>query len=268
MSVIKEIARDHVRYRRQILKLAKSDLIKTYKGAALGWAWAVIRPSITIGVYYFAISVGLRHGSPVNGYPFFLWLITGMVPWFYISGMFTGGAGSIRRYSYLVTKIRFPVSTIPTFVSLSQLVTNLVLTVILMIIFMVSGHSPDIYWLQLPVYTLIMFIFFTTWGLFAGVMSVVSKDFLHLVRSTLTALFWLSGILYNVRNIKNVVLRRFLMCNPVTIIVTGYRNCFIDKIWFWNSWHGLRNIAILYAVLLVLSLWAYKRLVKTIPDVL
>ena len=32
MKVIKEIIKDHIKYRKQIWKLAKSDLVKTYRG--------------------------------------------------------------------------------------------------------------------------------------------------------------------------------------------------------------------------------------------
>ena len=39
METLKEILKAHIDYRKQLFKLAKSDIIKTYKGAALGWAW-------------------------------------------------------------------------------------------------------------------------------------------------------------------------------------------------------------------------------------
>ena len=48
METLKEILKAHIDYRKQLFKLAKSDIIKTYKGAALGWAWALIRPAIQI----------------------------------------------------------------------------------------------------------------------------------------------------------------------------------------------------------------------------
>lgn len=80
MSQIVTILKEHFEYRKQILKLAKADLIKTYRGAALGWSWAIIKPTITIFVYWFAFSIGLRAGKPINGYPFFLWLIARFNP--------------------------------------------------------------------------------------------------------------------------------------------------------------------------------------------
>ena len=48
------IIRDHITYRKQIFKLAGSDLRRTYRASALGWAWAIIKPLVTIFVYWFA----------------------------------------------------------------------------------------------------------------------------------------------------------------------------------------------------------------------
>lgn len=35
MKVLKQIINDHIEYRKQIFKLAKADLVKTYRGSAL-----------------------------------------------------------------------------------------------------------------------------------------------------------------------------------------------------------------------------------------
>lgn len=268
MSIIKEIFKEHWEYRKQLLKLAKSDIIKTYKGAALGWAWAVIRPAITIFVFWFAFTIGLRSGKPVEGYPFFLWLIAGMIPWFYMRDMLTGGARSLRKYSYLITKIKYPICTIPTFVSMSMFIVHMGLLCLVVIIFIGFGYMPDIYYLQLPLYMIMMFLFWTAWGLLAGVLSAMSKDFLNLVRSMSTALFWLSGIIYDANKVDHTWIKDILLFNPVTLIANGYRNCFIYKRWFWENPQELVNFVIVYAVMLLLAVWAYKKLRKDIPDVL
>ena len=268
MKTVKKILKEHIDYRKQIFKLAKSDIIKTYKGAALGWAWAIIRPAITICVFWFAFSIGLRHGNPVEGYPFFLWLIAGMIPWFYMRDMISGGASSMRRYKYLITKIKYPICTIPTFVSMSFFVVHLALMVIVFAIFAGFGYLPDIYTLQLPFYMLMMFLFFTAWGLFSGVLGAMSRDFLNLVKALTTALFWLSGILYDANSIDQTWIKNILLFNPITLVANGYRNCFIYKQWFWENPQELINFGIVYLVMCILAVWAYRRLRKDIPDVL
>ena len=268
MSSLVEIIKDHISYRQQIFKLAKADLVKTYRGAALGWSWAIIKPAVTIFVYWFAFSIGLRAGKEVAGYPFFLWLISGLIPWFYMSDMLTQGTDSIRKYSYLVTKMKFPVSTIPTFVSISKLMVHLILLAITIVIFIIMGHTPDIYLIQLPFFMLLNFIFFTVFALFSSLLSSMSKDFANLVKSFITAIFWLSGILWNVNTLKIGWLKKLLMLNPVTYLVEGYRNCFIYKVCFFEQPQRLMYFGIVLLILVLISLWAYKKLRKEIPDVL
>ena len=55
---------------------------------------------------------------------------------------------------------------------------------------------------------------------------------------------------------------------PVTIVATGYRHCFIDKTWFFEDMGAIKNFFIVYIVMVILSIWAYKRLYKDIPDVM
>ena len=62
MDILKIICNEHLLYRKQIVRLAKSDLVKTYRGSALGWSWAFIKPMVTIFVYWFAFSYGIRCG--------------------------------------------------------------------------------------------------------------------------------------------------------------------------------------------------------------
>ena len=268
MHTFIEILKDHIQYKQQIFKLAKADIVKTYRGAALGWAWAIIKPAVTIFVYWFAFQIGIRSGKPVEGYPFFLWLIAGLIPWFYINDMLTQGTESIRRYSYLVTKMKFPISTIPTFVSISKLMVNLFLIVVMILIFVFMGYSPDIYIIQLPIYIMLSFIFFTVFSLFASLLACMSKDFSNLIKSLVTAVFWLSGIVWNVNTIDIPWLKTLLKINPVTYLVEGFRNCFIHKTWIWESPKTLLCFLAILLIMTMLSVIIYKKLRKEIPDVL
>ena len=268
MKTLLKIIREHIQYRKQILKMAKADLVKTYRGAALGWTWAIIKPTVTIFVYWFAFAIGLRMSSDVNEYPYFLWLVAGVVPWFYMSEMITGGTDCIRRYSYLVTKMKYPVSTIPTFVNISKFIIHLLLIYIVIIIFRLFGYVPDIYLLQLPFYMLLTFIFFNAWGLLSGLLAAISKDYSNLVKAFITAIFWLSGVLWEPSSVKNVVIKTILEINPVTYLVTGYRNCFIYKVWFWEQPKTLLCFIIVTVILTILAVRTYKKLRKEIPDVL
>lgn len=268
MKWIIDIFKDHIEWRQQIFKLAKADIIKTYSGSALGWAWALIKPTITIFVYWFACSVGLRQGGDVNGVPYLLWLIAGVVPWFFMSDMIVSGARAIRKYKYLVTKMKFPVATIPTFVCLAKLFIHLCLMVIVVAISVCMSSFPGIYLLQLPFYMLCMFAFFTAWSLFSSMLSAMSKDFLNLVKSLTTAFFWLSGILWDVNIIGEGPLRTLFRFNPITYVSSGYRNVFVYKTWFFEQPLDLLCFGMILTAMVILGFWSYKKLIKEIPDVL
>jgi len=255
-------------YRKQLLKLSIFELKKQYRGSVLSWVWGIIRPAFLIFTFWFAFTIGLRSGQPKNGYPFFLWLIAGMIPWYYMRDMISQGSNSIKKYTFLVTKLKYPISTIPTFISLTFMMVYLVLTVAMVVIFWLFGFPPTKYMLQIPFYWGLMFLFFTAWGLFASMLTIVSRDFYNLIRSLTQALFWLSGIIYDASRIEHDWIRRILMCNPITICVNGFRNAMVYNQWFWEDWSQLRNLAILYVILCGLAVWAYKKLYKDIPDIL
>jgi len=267
-DTVVQLAREHFDFRTQILQLAQADLIKTYRGSALGWMWAIIKPSVTIFVYWFAFSFGLRAASSVNGFPFFFWLIAGIVPWFYMSEMLTQGSQTLKRYNYLVTKIKFPVSTISTFVSLSKLYVHFALLAVVVIIFVLSGYPIDVYYIQLPLYAVLLFAFFTMWSLFSSPLSAVSKDFANTVTSLVMAIFWMSGIMWDVNTIENATMQKILVFNPVTFFATGYRNVFIYKKWFFEDVFALAAFVLVMLVMFAASIYTYNKLRREIADVL
>lgn len=267
LSTFKEIFIEHRTYKSQILKMAKNDLIKTYSGSALGWAWAVIRPVVTIFIYWFAMSVGFKKNGLVNGYPYFLWLITGLVPWFYMSDMLTQGTDCMRKYRYLITKMRYPVSTIPTFVSMSKMVVSLILMVIVVIIYAILGFFPTIYYLQIFFFIFLTFAFFTSWALFAAPISAISQDFSNLIRSFVFAVLWCSGIFWDSTEVGGTI-GIILKANPVTYLVTGFRASFMGQYWFWEHPRQFLVFVLELILMYCLGLWSYKKLRKEIPDVL
>lgn len=250
------------------MKLAKADLVKTYSGAALGWAWAIIKPAVTVLVLWFAFTVGLRANVDINGYPYILWMLAGMVPWFYMSEMISQGTGAILRYKYLVTKMKFPVSTIPTFVGLSKLMVHFFIIGIMLIIFMLLGYFPEKYIIQLPLYLVLMAVFFSFWGLFSSMLSAMSKDFKNLVQSFVSPIFWLSGIMYDASKIDIVWINRLMYFNPVNYFATGYRNTFIYDVWIWEEKTKFVCFMVLLLIMIAAATWAYKRTIREIPDIL
>lgn len=253
---------------RQIFRLAKSELIKTYKGAALGPLWALIRPAITIFVYWFAFSIGLRSNKDVRGVPFFLFLTVGMIPWFFMSDAILGGASSFRTHKAFVTKMRFPVSTIPTYKLLSMLYTHIALTVLTYILLLCCGVKPSIYNIQILFYMPMMYAFFVALTWITAPISAISKDFSNLLRAIINAIFWLSGIIWDPYSLKMGALRRIVLATPVSYFSNGYRNTFLYEKWFFETRYETFCLGLWFIFIIVVGTFTYKRLRRSIPDVL
>ncbi|MGL5692954.1 MAG: ABC transporter permease [Peptostreptococcaceae bacterium] len=252
---------------RQTLRLAKADLVKFYKGAALGFLWAFIKPMVTIGVYLFAFQVGIRKGAPMDGFPFFLWLVAGLLPWFFISDSIIAGTMSIRMYRQFVTKMKFPISTIPSFVLLSKLYVQLGMIAAIIAIYIGYGFYPDIYYLQFLYYIPTMLIFFIVLSWSLASLAVISRDFENLVKSSLQAILWMTPILWNIENVSSPTLRFILKLNPINYFIEGYRDIFLYKRWFFEGTYTIYIWIVIIALAIIGSI-IYKKLYKEFADVL
>jgi ABC-type polysaccharide/polyol phosphate export permease len=139
---------------------------------------------------------------------------------------------------------------------------------IVILIFVLMGFTPDIYYLQLPLIILMSFIFFTAWSLFSSPLAAISKDFSNLVKSFITAVFWLSGVIWDPSGVSNKWAQLFLKINPITYLTQSFRNTFIYKEWIWESPKELLVFAGVTLIMILLATWSYNRLRKEIPDVL
>lgn len=264
------IIKEHKGQLKKISLLSVNQLKKKYKGSLLGPAWAVIKPAFTLFILWFAFAVGLRHSNVVHGYPRFYFMLTGYVPWFFISEAILAGARSIRNNKQYVTKLSFPMSNIMTFTNLSTLYIHLLICVIMYALLIVKGYAPSVYNLQFFYYCPLMFIFFLVLSWTTAPMAAFSKDFENLINSIMTGLFWLSGIFWDTYEIENPILRKIMYLNPINYFVNGYRKTFLYETSAFDSNYTTETV-VFYAELVLLILIGsrfYKKLRKLIPDVL
>ena len=261
------IIKEHIEYRYQILKLAWFDVVKEYKGTVFGWIWVLIKPATTIFVFWFAFTYGFRNGSQVDGFPFITWLIAGILTWFFISDILNKGINCMRRNSYLVNKIKFPISVIPTFDTISKIIPHSLLLLLFILIYSIC-YGFNIYLLQLPYYFIMLFVYFSILSLGFSLLSSISKDFLNLVKAFTTALFWLSGVIWNIQTMHVEWVRDILLFNPITYFAEGYRNVFIHKVWFFNDTKPFICFIIVFILTTVFSLFIYRKTKNDIGDVL
>ena len=271
-----QIYKEHHRFGKQIMLLAKNELIKKYKGAVIGPLWAVVKPLFTLFVYWFAFDIGLRKSGNVtvmlNGgeveFRRFLFMLVGFIPWFFINESIVQGAKSIRENRQFVTKVSFPVSTIMTYTQVARLYVHLFIAGLMYLYLIFVEHiSPSIYNLQFFLYMPLMFIFFLVLSWSTAPMSAFSRDFENMIVSVMSGVFWLSGIVYNSYDLPDT-LRRIMLFNPINFFANGYRNAFIYNRWFWEYPNELYIFLIEFAVLIVLGIYNYNRLRKKLPDVL
>ena len=294
-----QIAKEHHHFGKQILLLAKNELIKKYKGAVIGPLWSVVKPLFTLFVYWFAFSIGLKgagnvkvifpelgHAGGVFEYERFLFMLVGFIPWFFINESIVQGAKSIRENRQFVTKVSFPVSTIMTYTSVARLYVHIFLTG-LMYLYLVliggkmtlpsgealaGGISPSVYNLQILFYMPLMFIFFLALSWSTAPMSAFSRDFENMIVSVMSGIFWLSGIIYDsyllTGNLKYDWIRKIMLFNPINFFANGYRNCFIYNRWFWEYKTELYVFLAELLFIIILGIFNYNRLRKRLPDVL
>lgn len=268
---MREIIKDHLLFKKQLIGLAYVSLKKEYSDSSLGWFWALIKPGFMIFVYWFTMRVGLR-SSVRNGFDeidFFGWLLVGLVAWFFINDSIRSSMNSMRSYRYLVTKMKFPINVIPTFTILSNFIVHLVLLSLALLYVIIKDRDViTLQWLQIPWYLAMMLLFLWAWGQITAPLAAISGDFHSMMKSILQSLFWFSGVIFDVNNIHSRTLRWLLKVNPVTYLVQGYRGAlFFDE---WLTDRPMQTITFLceLLVLMILAIIVGKNTRKELADVL
>ncbi len=80
-------------YRELGLTLALRDLQLRYRQTLLGVAWAVLQPLIAMAAFSWVF--GQLAGIPSDGLPYPVFVLAGVVPWFFISTAVTAAADSL-----------------------------------------------------------------------------------------------------------------------------------------------------------------------------
>lgn len=227
---IKLILSEHRENFKQIFSMAKNDLKKEYSGTALSYLWAVIKNLIYVFSYWFAMAIGLKSAKETE-YPYMVWLVAGLTAWFLIRDTLAPAAKSIRKNKYLVTKVIYPISTIPTFKVISSFISNLMFLIVLLIVAIINDITPTIYWIQILYYQFAAIILLIGISLLTSALVVISRDIEMIINSSVFLIFWFSPILYPVDNLHGIV-STIAKLNPFYYIIEGFRSSILYKTWF------------------------------------
>ena len=78
-----------------IRRISKYEEKATYQSHYLGLVWQFLNPAIQVGIYYLVFGLGLHQGRQVDGVPFIIWMLIGIIAWFFINSSILG---SSNRY--------------------------------------------------------------------------------------------------------------------------------------------------------------------------
>ena len=218
-----------------IMQLAKNDFKTKYAGSYLGIVWAFIQPVVTILVYWFVFDVGLRSGDVMEA-PFILWLIAGLVPWFFFSDAWNGGTGALIEYQYLVKKVVFQIDILPLVRVLSAMFVHAFFVTFTVILHACYGYTPDLYTLQIFYYSFCVFVLVLGLSYITSAVVGFFKDLTQIINIILQVGVWMTPIMWNMDGMGLPGwLSAILKLNPMYYVVSGYRNALIHKVWFWEN---------------------------------
>src|SRR6266436_4970013 len=96
------------------------DLKVRYKQTAIGAAWAILQPFLTMVV--FSLFFGALAHIPSNGLPYPIFYYSALLPWMYFAGALQNATNTIVENQRLITKVYFPRLALPLSAVLSGLV--------------------------------------------------------------------------------------------------------------------------------------------------
>lgn len=269
MDRLLTLPRELYQNRKLIWKLAKNDFKTKYAGSYLGIIWAFIQPVVTVAVYWFVFGY-VRQGTP-KAVPFVLWLIAGLVPWFFFQDALVQSTNALIEYSYLVKKVVFKISILPIVKVLASLFVHLFFMGFALVLFALYGYYPDACTLQLLYYSLCAFMLVLAMSYITSAVVVFFRDLSQIISIALQIGVWLTPIMWDFAdmNIEPYSgLARVMKINPMYYVTAGYRNALIDKQWFWeHPWQTMYFWGITI-VLFAVGTRLFKKLKVHFADVL
>ena len=269
------IPREVMQSRKLIGSLAKNDFKQKFAGSYLGTIWAFVQPIITVLVYWFvfekALNVGTQSTKVGLQVPFVLWLIAGLVPWFYFSEVLSFGTNTLIEYNYLVKKVVFKISALPTVKGISSLFVHVAFVVFAIILYACYGYIPNLYTLQVIYYSFCMFLLCIGLIYLTSAVMVFFRDLSQIINVLLQVGMWMTPIMWNMDAMANRIpgwAMVILKLNPMYYIVNGYRDALYNNMWFWERPGMTVYFWIFTVVMLIVGMSVFRKLQQHFADVL
>lgn len=215
-------------YRTLITNLAQRDLRSRYKKSVLGWAWSLINPATTLGIYTLVFGVFLTVEAPRAGNgetkSFALYLFCALLIWNSFAGGINIALQSFLAAGGLLTRTYFPPEVPVVAGSMTVLTQTAVESVILLAFMIILGNLGWSTLLLVPILLLVSLFAFGI-GLMVALLNVRYRDVGYLTAVTLQVLFYATPIVYSEEILKNhPQARTILQFNPMTHFVGATRH--------------------------------------------
>jgi lipopolysaccharide transport system permease protein len=238
------------------------DIKIRYKQTAIGAAWAVIQPFMTMVV--FSLFFGALAKIPSNGLPYPVFYYAALLPWTYFATSLQGATNVVVEQQAVITKVYFPRLVLPLSAVLSGLVDFGIGFVVFLGIMAYYRLVPGLAVLLLPCFLLLAVFTALGVGLWLSALNAIYRD----VRYALTFLvqIWLfaSPVAYP----SSLIPERWRWLyglNPMAGVIEGFRWALTGK---GEPPNSLLAVSAAMVLLLVATGAAYfQKMEGTIADV-
>lgn len=196
------------------------DITVRYKQTAIGVAWVILQPLITMVIFTAIFGIMARMPSDGIWYPVFS--LTALLPWTYFSQAVTRAGESVVVNAKIVSKIYFPRLWLPLAMVVSPLVDFALSMVLLFGLLFYAGIPLTWKVVTLPVFVLLAMLTALGLSLFTSAMNAKYRDVGHAIPFVIQIWMYLSPIVYPVSLVPERW-RWLYGLNPMAGVIEGFR---------------------------------------------
>lgn len=212
------------KYRELLKTNIKKEIRGKYKNSFLGVLWSFLNPLLQIAVYALVFPFILKNTQ--DNYVIFL--CCGLIPWTFFSTTISRSAFTMVENGNIIKKVYFPREILPISVVTSETVNFLISTIIIIVFVIFGGIGLSKYIMLYPIVLLAQYLLLIAISLIVSSISIYIRDLQHLIGVALQLLFYAAPIVYTPESIPEQF-KWILKCNPMTYIISGYRNIFYNQ---------------------------------------
>jgi lipopolysaccharide transport system permease protein len=196
------------------------DITVRYKQTAIGVAWVILQPLITMMI--FTAIFGIMAKMPSDGIWYPVFSLTALLPWTYFSQAVTRAGESVVVNAKIVSKIYFPRLWLPLAMVVSPLVDFALSMVLLFGLLFYAGIPLTWKVVTLPVFILLAMLTALGLSLFTSAMNAKYRDVGHAIPFVIQIWMYLSPIVYPVSLVPERW-RWIYGLNPMAGVIEGFR---------------------------------------------